>query len=52
MFNYIKRRYGLKVKILYKDKEIIIKFNNNFLAFIIKKKTNYKDFTFVYVRLK
>jgi hypothetical protein len=28
MLNYIKRRYSLKVKIFYKDKEIIIKLGN------------------------
>jgi hypothetical protein len=28
MLNYIKRRYSLKVKIFYKDKEIIIRLGN------------------------
>ena len=37
ILNYIKRRYSLKVRIFYKDSEIVVRLGNDFTAFIIKK---------------
>jgi hypothetical protein len=44
IFNYIKRRYSLKVKIFYKNKEIIIRLKNKFITFILKKGLLIKSF--------
>jgi hypothetical protein len=44
MLNYIKRRYGLKVRIFYKDKETAIRLGNWFTTFIIKKSMLIKFF--------
>ena len=37
VLNYIERRYGLKVRIFYRDGETVIRLGNDFTAFIIKK---------------
>jgi hypothetical protein len=37
VLNYIERRYGLKVRIFYKDGETAIRLGNDFTAFTIKK---------------